>query len=693
MLVWEPNLNSITASVPIITEELFALSDPSVYTHPEFGILPEDAPCTDCMELIDRRTLKSRYYVQNGTNGNTIYSQTSFGKLHYLDSLGRLIPFDRRIKPLTDELFVAANQATPTYLNLDSKQTGFQINGDEFSFNNHLQLKHILPGGGFELLGNINWSNRTIGDHGIYITDAWPNIDVKITFELHMIKTNFIVKGPLGIEDGYLAISDQLILPDDYAVEFGEGEEGAIGWNGKLMVATTGEPAFGFEIDRALAYDSKEILFKDSVGIHAINPEYIYDSLNQNLIMTLPASWLNNPELIYPLIIDPLVTSTSIYGSLIKFRYLGEWCGGATFCEYTLDCVLPPNVTLTAATFSSQYITTNGACLGCWMSEAGFRMWSDSCTWYSPDAPQFWSCWMTDAPGTCTAINYDCFDLFSCLTPKCSGSIPIDMRTSYCYCNVFGTCPAGASVPCHTMAASSWSITLKGHNLETLGDAVDGNGSITYNDTYCCDDFLLDADPEYGVPPYTYLWSDATTGSTIIVSECVNGTYTYTCDVTDACGITRTATFTLVVDDCLLPITLSNFDCMPGEETIQLIWKTETEIDCAEFYIMRSADGIHFEEIGKLPCHGTTTSPQTYLFNDVQPFSGTNYYQLRQVDLFGQGETYSEVIACSMSDTKNVQEYYYNLMGEKVDFENASPGIYIREIVIDQIPFRQLILK
>ncbi len=694
MVIWEPNVYSITPEIPVITPELFTLSDPGVYSHPEFGLLPEDAPCIDCIELIDRRTFNSRYFVKNGTNGNTFYQQTAYGDLHYTDDLGRLISFDRRLKQESETYYEAEDQATPTTLDVAEKRTSFKINGEEFIFNNHLQLSHILPSGGVDIIGVADWTNRTVGDHGIYITDAWPNIDIKITFDLNMVKTNYIIKAPLGLPGGYLAISDQLVLPENYAVEIGEGEDGIIGWNGSLFVSSTTDFAYGFEIGRAIAYDNKVILDKNLVGDHAYNPEYIYDSLTQNLIIALPVSWLNNPELIYPIVIDPLVTSTATYGSLIKFRYNGAYCAWTNYCEYTLDVPLPPNCTLTAATFSSQYITVAGTCLyACWMLEAAFRMWSDSCSAYSPDVPYYWSCPLGAYIGTCTAINFDMFDLFSCLTPKCSGSIPIDMRTSYCYCNTNGTCPAGASVPCHKMNASSWSVTLTGHNLETLGDVADGNGSVTYNSTTCCEDFLLDPAPDYGVPPYTYLWTDGSTDPDTTVIECSNGSFVYTCTVTDACNITRTATFTIVVDDCFLPITLSNFVCTPNDDAIQLIWNTETETNCADFFILRSTDGINYEEIGSIPCHGTTTSPQTYVFKDDRPLPGDNYYLLKQVDLYDQAITYSEIISCSTTDHQNTQQKYYNLMGERIEIDQVPAGIYILETIIEFIPYRQLIIK
>ncbi|MBP9221527.1 MAG: hypothetical protein KBF42_09085, partial [Chitinophagales bacterium] len=650
MEIWEPNLFSFDPRTPNITQELLELSDSSSYSHPEFGILPENTPCYDCVELIEKRTPDSRYFVRSGTNGNTFYEQTAFDAIHYLDEEGRLVSFDRRLQEDSTNLYIAKHQATPTLIDLNNKQTGFIVNGERFGFNNALKLKHILPGGDTTILGSADWSNNTIGDHGIYVKDIWPEIDMQITFDLNMIKTNFIIKSPLGITNGYLAITDQLILPENFAVGFGTGWNGEKGWVGTINSASTEAELYGFEIGRAIAYDTKYLTLtdRDSIGIHEYSPEYLYDSISNKLTILISGNWLNEPTLVYPLTIDPIVTSSAMYGAVIKFRINGEWCGGATYCSYTLDVPLPANSTVTAATFSSQFITVAGTCLGsCWVEDAGFRMWSDSCDVFSPPAPFFWACSPAPGTGACTAVNFDLFSLFSCLTPKCSGSIPIEMRTSYCYCNTNGTCPAGAPVPCQRMNANSWSITLTGHNLETLGDVADGNGAVTYNDAFCCDDFILDPNPQYGVPPYTYLWTGGGTAADTTVFSCTNGIYVYTCQVTDACNITRTATFTLIADNCLLPVTLTSFEGEFKNGIVILEWSTESEINTDYFVVERNTDGEYIS-IETKQAKGQSQNETNYSVIDEIPIPGIDYYRLRQVDNDG-AISYSDAISVEVS--------------------------------------------
>ena len=104
--------------------------------------------------------------------------------------------------------------------------------------------------------------------------------------------------------------------------------------------------------------------------------------MNYLLIMPylqiIPIHWMNDPSLIYPLTIDPLVTSSATYSSgSMEFRFNGEWCSMTTNnCIYSLTVTKPANCTITGATFAAEYRSVVGAggCGACWMSDAGFYM-------------------------------------------------------------------------------------------------------------------------------------------------------------------------------------------------------------------------------------------------------------------------------------------------------------------------------
>lgn len=84
-----------------------------------------------------------------------------------------------------------------------------------------------------------------------------------------------------------------------------------------------------------------------------------------------------------------------------------------------------------------------------------------------------------------------------------------------------------------------------------------------------------------------------------------------------------------------LPITLAAFTAEKSGTISLLQWQTTTEINTLLFEIERSSDAVQFVKIGSVSAAGNSTTPKDYLFTDVQPVLGTNYYRLRQVDRNG----------------------------------------------------------
>lgn len=91
--------------------------------------------------------------------------------------------------------------------------------------------------------------------------------------------------------------------------------------------------------------------------------------------------------------------------------------------------------------------------------------------------------------------------------------------------------------------------------------------------------------------------------------------------------------------NCLLPIELASFEGTANECSVDLTWKTLTEIDNDYFIVERSYDGQNYTKIAKIDGAGNSIEPIDYNFTDRG--SGTiNYYRLTQVDFDGNSETF-----------------------------------------------------
>jgi len=100
----------------------------------------------------------------------------------------------------------------------------------------------------------------------------------------------------------------------------------------------------------------------------------------------------------------------------------------------------------------------------------------------------------------------------------------------------------------------------------------------------------------------------------------------------------------------LLPVELVKFGLENQEGSVLLNWETKSETDNDYFVVLRSQNGIDFEEIGELYGQGNSSVIVNYQFIDNRPLYGTSYYKLQQVD-FNGGTSLTGLLSTSFSLT------------------------------------------
>jgi hypothetical protein len=100
-------------------------------------------------------------------------------------------------------------------------------------------------------------------------------------------------------------------------------------------------------------------------------------------------------------------------------------------------------------------------------------------------------------------------------------------------------------------------------------------------------------------------------------------------------GVTSFSPWTISGNNLILPVELLSFTARPAGNSVDLNWKTATEIDNDYFTVQRSRDGVHFIDVGKVAGAGTTQKVQKYNFLDRNVSSGRHYYRLKQTDYDG----------------------------------------------------------
>lgn len=159
-----------------------------------------------------------------------------------------------------------------------------------------------------------------------------------------------------------------------------------------------------------------------------------------------------------------------------------------------------------------------------------------------------------------------------------------------------------------------------------------------------------------------------------------------------------------------LAVELSDFSCQKEERSIEIKWRTESEVNSDYFVLEKSEDGVQFHPFIQTKAQGNTSLPTDYIISDNIPVNGVNYYRLTEVDVDGERKTY-DVTACDFNmfsmKIKTARVYSMNgtlineINGEDINLKetfstiNLPDAIYILETIdysghIERIKFVQI---
>ena len=75
---------------------------------------------------------------------------------------------------------------------------------------------------------------------------------------------------------------------------------------------------------------------------------------------------------------------------------------------------------------------------------------------------------------------------------------------------------------------------------------------------------------------------------------------------------------------------------------VAITWMTQGEEELDLFIIQRSLDGKQWEQLIAIAATGDTEQQQIYQTTDSQPYEGTSYYRIGQIDFSGK-EAYTKI--------------------------------------------------
>lgn len=174
----------------------------------------------------------------------------------------------------------------------------------------------------------------------------------------------------------------------------------------------------------------------------------------------------------------------------------------------------------------------------------------------------------------------------------------------------------------------------------------------------------------------------------------VNGTVDTSSNTVSVTGINDFSRWTLGSASAPLPVELASFSAATQRLTVELRWKTTTEVNNYGFDIekrmkdegdrMKLEESFRWEKIGFVEGHGTTNSPKEYSFTDSKLKAGKYFYRLKQIDRDGTF-SYSQKIEVTVGAVPKVfqlEQNYPNPFNPTttITFTLADDGLTILKI-------------
>lgn len=521
----EPNFNTFSKTTYSDPEETAEHNSDKAIAHKEYGTLPFNAPCESCVEVLDKRTEDTRYFIENGSEGKQFHTQQAYGPLHYKGQDGNWYTLDYRLKPTSfQDVFEAKDQLFPVNIDVGLQKVEVINEGKSLAFQSWTMA--LANSGETSTTYLANTETYTSGDDGVKIINTFPHsIDREIRNLSGGFQISYNLNEPVDLgENDELLFEEGIIIPQGFHFDYGDA---IVLDNGDVLGTISIKDASGkeyFSIREALGFDASA-----ERSLHLIN--LAYRIKDNQLKIVVPKSWLDNPDLVYPLTVDPTVTATNNLptASITGSGYDPScWVG---YCQYNLSVAVPPNCVVTNITTSFTY----AAIPPCVTNQGALDFYYGACR--SPDQTGFF--WTCSNPGTnsgnCNGSNLGLFsDFQSCIpAPQCP-SYDMDFIMRFYRCSGV----AGCNNTC-IGAVTPWSITVSGRTVE--------NTSISFNQTMCeGNNVTLNATANYGVGPYSFLWSPGGANtSSITVSP--SNTTTYSVNITDACNQSVNGSTTVTV--------------------------------------------------------------------------------------------------------------------------------------------------
>ncbi len=135
--------------------------------------------------------------------------------------------------------------------------------------------------------------------------------------------------------------------------------------------------------------------------------------------------------------------------------------------------------------------------------------------------------------------------------------------------------------------------------------------------------------------------------------------------------------FSLCTEGGPLPVEFINVTARQKGSGVSVEWSTSQELNSKSFVIEKSADGnSNWNAIATINAAGNSSTVKTYNAYDPQPFRGSNFYRIKQVDKDGNFK-YSKIVSVKLNFNKTGVSVLANPFRNSltIDFASATDQV------------------
>ena len=506
MSVVKNNFTSFTRKY-INRGKLWMARNKAYLHHPNANFGDEYSPNNNAVELFEKRTIDSKFYIDKDSP-SICYAQRSSGPMHFKKN-GQWITIDTRLSPKGQLVYEASYQEDPLGFDIKRKSS-YIITSDGKTYFNDWKL-YGKNGSTETLLATANWTHYTAGDDGIAIKNIFPGIDAEMKVSRGSIKTNFIVHTNKFSTYESLLFRDSFLNGHSGNFTFSNGLPG----NGLVSSAD-------FRVSDGTVFHIKE-----GVMYQKENPSSTYRFIpyyldHNKLTLAINSDFLDTQVRMGDVVIDPLVQDVGkLKKDMITGSHSNQNCSLDTACEYNFLVPAPPGATLIDAMFSFGF-TANAPCVG---QDGAFSFAINGGCLSQKYQGTASSTGPQNFPNQSILLNNGA-SLAGCFPKPVCGTQNIPF-SFYFFRKCHG--PEGCDGSC-IGASRDLTITIVGRTFDSVSLSASPQ-------TICAGaPVTLTARGYYGVAPYNFIWQRLPqyNGDSVIQVN-PNASAVYTVQVSDAC--------------------------------------------------------------------------------------------------------------------------------------------------------------